>query len=477
MIRIGLVAIAFSIIIGCRQKPLDTRGNIVMNEPGWPLMFELNQGESQVLKIKNRSWRFRLDTIVYQFQPDFRNKPTEIYYQAFAHVSINGNSHNIMMKPYQLPQQKEGLKVLLEMTKEWANFGNTDTLGRMTRDARFAVVLEEDSWGPAELRFPIQNYRWRSSAYQNTWFSLVPTSKTVYFHKGDDFGAIPDTFEVIAPFKGKVTTSPYPHGDGKSNSLIIENDLGFKVRFGHMNIEYILPQVQEGLEVVPGSELGRTGSTWNGRRSQYADPHLHTAIYYKNMRLNTYAYWTEAYLRDYPEPVLPQAGGYYFTIPGRPLELDGSGTIVKDNGKSASPSWLLTNGEKINAWKVQEAYQKPGFYAEEFIVKTDNGRIFKDIAQVRVFDPDSLSQVGFSGWIHHFPVRDIKPGDQVVFWLRDWLGKPMVVNFGDTQKWEHFAEETSHVYTEEGVYTVTAVPTDTTSATIKTIVYVGQPDL
>jgi len=124
------------------------------------------------------------------------------------------------------------------------NPGETHTIRRKTdqgivrKQVRFSAVAEGESWGPDTFQFPIKEYHWRSASYNNTWSSLVPYNK-LYYHRGEDYGAIPDKLDIQAPITGTVIQSPLPNGDGKSNALIIQNRQGFTVRIAHMNTETI----------------------------------------------------------------------------------------------------------------------------------------------------------------------------------------------------------------------------------------------
>src|SRR3546814_16843238 len=91
------------------------------------------------------------------------------------------------------------------------------------KDVRLSICLEGESWGPESLKFPILDYRWRASAYNNTWSSLVPYNK-LYYHRGEDYGAIPDKLDIIAPLDGEIMDTPLPDGDIASHALFLRSD-------------------------------------------------------------------------------------------------------------------------------------------------------------------------------------------------------------------------------------------------------------
>ena len=450
--------------------------DMVMDIAGWPTVFEINQGETFDLHRNGKTWKIELVDIAHQFQPDDRsntNIDRKIYAEANVFLKINGKSKILRMRPYQMPQEMEGLRILIEITKGWAKHGTTETMPYMQKDIRLSAVAEEESWGPKDFRFPLQNYRWRSSAYNNTWGSLVPAKDTVLYTKGEDFGAVPDQFPIIACTNGTVLKSPLPNGDKASNSLVIKNDAGIQIQYGHMNIETIPKNLESNSVIKAGSELGKSGSTEEGQKSLETDPHLHVEIEYNNTKLNPFPYLVEAYLRDCQDKVLPIAGGYLFAEPGINIELNSCHTIVKPPNKIASYKWILHDGKTRTTQMVPVMFEKPGFYAEELQIKLKDGSEFRDITQVCVYDPEKTDQPGFSGWLNYFPVRNCKTGQQITFWKNDWLNKEMTIDFDDGTPGQKMEKQIQHAYAKPGIYTVTMKSADKTPVTIKCVVYVG----
>ncbi|MCK5714051.1 MAG: M23 family metallopeptidase, partial [Hyphomicrobiaceae bacterium] len=293
----------------------------------------------------------------------------------------------------------------------------------MDSDVRFSVVAEGEGWGPTDMRFPIQDYRWRSSSYNNTWASLVPYN-LLYYHRGEDFGAIPERLPVMAVMDGIITSTPLPGGAYLSNGIIVATASGLKFRCSHMNIETFDPGLTEGTGVEAGQMLAKTGMTWNGYHSQYNDPHLHIGFHFGGTKISTYPFLVEAYLRDYDDDVLAVAGGYHFGVPDTTtIELDATRSVPRPGREIVGYEWHLHDGRTLYQPTVQLTYDEPGLYSEELIVHLDNGAQGRDFAQVRIYDPPRGSNIA-SGWIHYSPVRGIIAGTEVLFWnrLRNTVG-------------------------------------------------------
>src|SRR3546814_19952750 len=80
----------------------------------------------------------------------------------------------LVQRPYESPVAINGLRVYVESTRDWAQNAEYAMMEDVEKDVRLSICLEGESWGPESLKFPILDYRWRASAYNNTWSSLVP---------------------------------------------------------------------------------------------------------------------------------------------------------------------------------------------------------------------------------------------------------------------------------------------------------------
>src|SRR5690606_6456473 len=203
----------------------------------------------------------------------------------------------LLQRPYEMPVVFKGLRLYVENTREWVKkAGKFQAIEYFPKEAKIAICQEGKPWGPEDMHFPLLKYRWRSSMYNNTWSSLVP-GRSVYYHHGEDYGLMYDKFDIQAPLGGVVTTSPFPHGDGQSNGLIVAYDDDFSYRISHMNTATVRSTAAKGETVQRGQVLAQSGRTFQGAEKM-GNPHLHVNFVYKGEDVSTYPYLVEAYLRD-----------------------------------------------------------------------------------------------------------------------------------------------------------------------------------
>ena len=464
----------------------ETATPVLRNEPGWPVVFELDVGQAVVVAParpaagpaaepgaeRARVGRtVKLLSVEHEWEPDFYiagNPDRKTISSASVVVEVDGRRAKLLCRPYQSPTPVNGLLLYVEVTRLWAEKAHLGRVAGVTGDVRFSCVAEGDPWGPP-MAFPIGDYRWRSSSYNNTWRSLVPYNR-LYYHAGEDWGVIPDRLTVAAPFAGTVVTTPLPKGDGQSNGLSIEHDGGGLVaRLAHMNIETIDPRLLAGTRVTAGQALGQTGMTWGGRKAQTHDPHLHVGFTVPlpgradRTPVSTFPFLTDAYFRTYKDDtLLPIAGGYAFTVPGRDVALDGSRSLARPGRRVVAHRWKLSDGREVDGAAATVRYDEPGVYCEELIVRGDDGSEDRDFAQVRVWGPRARGAADppavplAYGWLHSIPVRGVRPGTEVTFWnrLRGTRGD-VTLDFGDGTPPVVAGAEHKHAYRAPGVYTVT----------------------
>jgi murein DD-endopeptidase MepM/ murein hydrolase activator NlpD len=388
-------------------------------------------------------------------------------------VDVSGTTGTLLCRPYQMPVEMNGLRMYVESTRKWAREAEIEILSDMHSDVRLSVVCNGELWGPAEFTFPINDFRWRSSSYNNTWHALVPYNK-LYYHRGEDYGAIPGYLPVVAALAGRVVTTPLPNGDGESNCVTIKAPSGIHVEYFHMDIETMEENLLAGSELPAGVILGRTGMTWSGRKSQTHDPHIHFSLSCGETNISTYPFVMEAYFRSYPDDALAVAGGYHFALPGQSVFLDGSRSLARPGEQIASCQWRLHDGTCVQQPETELVFEAPGLYSEELIVRTQKGNEARDYAQVRVYDPTRGRDM-VRGWAYHRPVRGITPGQPVTFWNR-LVGtrSDVQLDFGDGSPPEVIKNEIVHAYDQPGVYTASyhATGPDGEPATIKMCVVV-----
>lgn len=424
-----------------------------------PLVFELDVGQAKEIRVPGPGGEVR--RVVRLLQVEESRWPNWHLAEAPGHavlraaevqVEVGGTRATLWARPFEPPRLVDGLRLYVESTHTWATTSQLDPLVGMTQHVRMSCVAEGMPWGPPELRFPIARFRWQANTYGNTWGALVPYNK-LYYHRGEDFGAIPDELEVVASLGGTVIQSPLPDGDGDSNHLRIRHAAGLECAYYHMNLETIPSGLTEGVVVGAGQRLGRTGMTWDGRRSQVNDPHLHWGVFRDGQPLASYPFVLEAYLRDYPDSVLAVAGGYHYAMPGEPVELDASRSVARPGRRIVRHRWLLHDGREVEAAQAVVRADRPGLYCEELRVWADDGSEDRDYVQLRVWDRERGGRMG-AGWLYHSPVRGGRPGEPVRFWNRLWgTTAPVTLEFGDGSPATQVEAETTHVYATPGRYT------------------------
>ncbi len=388
----------------------------------WPQVVDLDIGESCLVATQRGAVRVELLSVKERSEPDYfvvLNSRRTTLASAEVELDIGGLRSRVVGRPYQLPTVINGVRLYLEATQASGAEAHYAAIADLKKAVRLSVLDAAEPWGPTNLVFPIDNYRWRSSTYNNTWSGLVPYNR-LYYHRGEDLGAIPDQLPVAAMFSGTVVRTPRTQGRPiGSNHVAIEGPAGVVALYGHMNYEHIDPAIVMGAKIQAGQLLGRTGSTWNGARNQKNDPHLHISLHRPladaaadvpfPIRSSAFPMLVAAYFRKYPDPVLAIAGGYRFVTPGETLELDATRSIARPGEEIAGYEWRLHDGTRVAGPETRLRFDAPGLYSEELIVRTKNGGEDRDFLQVRVYDPKRpVGEIGW-GWFFHSPVRGVRP--------------------------------------------------------------------
>jgi len=454
----------FAIVLPLRVLAQNDDSHIIMNIPGYPQVFELNIGEQHRVQLTHHGKKIvrniKLISIKPYFEPYtlFKKGAPKVYSKVEVELEVSGKRIILIHRPYQMPLEFNGLRLYVEAIKDWALSADFQVLKNIQREVRLSVCAEGESWGPT-IDFPIKGYRWKAGVYQNTWSALVPYNVR-YYHRGEDYGAIPDKLNVVSPFDGKIISSPLPSGDGKSNAVCIQNASGIIFRVAHMDIETIQDYCKAGSFVKSGIKLGKTGMTWDGRKSQVNDSHCHTELQYNGTQLATFPYLMEAYLRSYPDKIIAIAGGYQYTCVGSEVQLDATRSIARQGEQVKSYSWVLHTGEVRDSSKITVRYDHPGLFTEELTVKTISGAEDRDFLQVRVFDSTANKNIAY-GWAAYDPVREIHPNTRVLFWNRLIHTKsPVLISFGDGSEITKIDKEIYHVYKSKGRYVATLSSSD-----------------
>ncbi|MBD1422609.1 PKD domain-containing protein [Sphingobacterium chuzhouense] len=430
----------------------------------WPMYIDLNIGEDHHITLPDRygekhTCKLKLVSIDHEYAPNYWHRIPKEYQakhlkSARLSLEVNGRKVELTKRPYQSPISVDGFRLYVEDTKRWAKEASFLAIESFPKDARIAVALDNESWGPSDMLFPIRSYRWGSSPYQNTWGSLVPYN-SLYYHRGEDFGAIPDQLEVQAILEGTVMETPLPKGDGKSNAIVVRHDADFTYRVSHVNTTTVQKNIQKDVHIEDGGILAKTGNTYRRPGAQYRDPHLHIDFTYKGRPVSTFPFLIEAYFRDYPENLIAISGSYAYTMPGEEVALDATRSIVRTGHRIVDYTWKLHDGQIVNQAKHKLRYSRPGLYTEELIVRTDDGSEDRDFLQVRVFDNQNNESLAY-GWAYHTPVRGLRPGQTVRFWNRlTGIKGDVSLDTGDGSSAKTIEKEYEYQYANPGTYTAT----------------------
>lgn len=421
----------------------------------WPQYIDLKQGQARRATELRDGPLLLLRDVRHLFQPDewaSDNAEKRTIARAEVSLEIDGGQAVLTARPFQSPVVIGPWRIAVESTRLWATSPQYAP-SQCPLDVRLAIGPADAAWGPPGLRYPILGYRWRSSPYTNTWGSLVPYNR-LYYHRGEDMGCFPDLLEVIAPADGRIVASPHEQLQG-SNRLIIDIGDGVTVIYSHMNLEHIPRSLVRGARVRAGEVVGRTGCTWDSRRAQHNDPHLHVGFAVDGVgAINAWAMLAEAYLRDYPDSSMAVAGGYGFAYPGEVVELDGSRSLAKAGRSIRRYSWHLSSGQVHDGPICALRYDRPGCYSEALHIVCDDGFEARDFVQIRVYKPGAGRDIAF-GWAYAHPQRGLTPGSQVTVWNRlANVQGDVRIDWGDGSGLSVIGDSAQHVYKIPGTYTV-----------------------
>ncbi len=419
----------------------------------WPTTVDVDPGET-VTAVRNgvpHTFRILSDAqgqpaITHETMPFPTTAPDyRVNYAARVRLEVDGQEVEVVARPLQYPIDAAGLRLYLDGTQEWLEVGIYAVA--IPKRIRLRFTAAGESWGPATLRFPVGDYRWYATTYNNTWLGIVPQGvDTTYYHKGEDFGAVPERLPVFAPEAGTVTTSEW--------SVQFTAADGTITRMFHMNPPTIV--VAAGQALAAGQLLGLTGQYGNGN----SDPHLHYDFRWDANEPGTYPFAADAYLRDYPDAGIPVAGGYQFMFAGDTLTLDGRRSLARPDRTITGYRWILHDGTVVDGPTAALTPTEPGFYSEELRVLFDDGREERGFTAVRAFARGAAGQMPITGFVYEYPVRGITPGSQVTIGHYPFGegGNERTIDFGDGSPVETvygYQPTVAHAYAAPGLYTVT----------------------
>jgi len=419
-----------------------------------PEIVDLTVGEGRTIKLANgKTKTLKLISYDEETEPYFESANQALVnavVRAKVTVSVDGVRATLSGGPFHMPQPVNGLWVLVNVTRGWLGGIEPDHLAQ---DVRLEVMDATLPFYDADrFVFPIRDYRWRAMNYQHTYLGVVVNQPRLYYHRGEDMGMIPDREEALAMTEGTVNKVPGPSGDGASNDFQFDDPTGLAFYYAHMNGPNILPGLVPGSKLRQGDMLGLTGNTWEGKPVE--DPHLHVEVDVPGERAfhHTFPIFVAAYRHDFPEEVLPVAGGWRHLWEGGTLELDGSLSLAGSGRRVVSYEWTFTDGTRDQGNRVTRPYLHAGAYSERLRVTDDRGRSDIDFVEVFVLTHDQHRPPPYV-WINYYPIRSIRPGTPVQFLTRYVNLREVTIDFGDGAKipWQ---EVTAHRYSKPGTYVV-----------------------
>lgn len=370
---------------------------------------------------------------------------------AAVRLRVDDAVYVLAVGPYVPPRTCGRVRVLVETTRAWGEQAEVARIDDLRGGVRLSIVARDAAWG-VPMRFPLPECHWQGSSYHNTWLALVPYNK-LYYHRGEDFGAIPSCAHVVAPWDGTVRARPPADGDGRSNAVAIDSPAGMQVRFAHQDTGGIAPVVQVGRRVAAGTVLGVTGQTWLGRPQQDMDPHLHMQCDLADTRVSPTPYLVDAWLRESGEDVLPLAGAPAFGVVGETLVL--KGRVACAAGVEVTRAvWQLPNGRVVEGASAALRLEAPGHGLATFTVTTRDARSYCATLPVRADGPDADPGEEPFGWLHAHPTRHVRVGDAVRCWNRVARLDDATLDPGDGRPAEPVGREAHLRWDAPGLYTV-----------------------
>lgn len=387
-----------------------------------PTVFWLDPGQSFTHAFGGSSRRtVTLRSVDVRWEPLVVNGASyRVFHEARVVIAMEGGEHELVCKAYELPREVDGLQIAVDLIREISDGTVPVKAGGAVR---FSALDSTIPWtGDQPLAFPVSDYRWRAHVTRtHTWNGFVqvaPSDQGIYYHRGEDFGAIPNRHPVRAMMAGTVEAIPPEAGDGASNAIIVRNG-GLVQRYAHANTTTIVREPALPRMVRAGDVLARTGNTWDGHPTP--DPHLHVGLSeaQSGARVNPYPYVVEAYRATWPDEPLPVAGGFRFACAGNTVTLDASRSLPAGRGGALRYSWLASDGTRTEGPVLTRTYRETGTWSEVLVCTDGSGREAYDVAIVRV-SPREDAGTGDEpyagppfGYLNTWPVRGVNPDEWV----------------------------------------------------------------
>lgn len=418
---------------------------------------EMSVGETITEEFDGESYySVRLIGVEPYFEPFYQSGAWfNIFWKARVDVEVNGIKASLWCKPYQLPVNVAGLNLSVDLVKGVE--GGLYSC-QLAKDIRFSARDAKLPWITEKYCFPIVGYKWRCSNYAHTWNGFVSVNsqaKMIYYHRGEDFGAVPDRLMFTAMDDSVMERVPGESGDQDSNHIITK-DKDYQYCYSHANAPFPADEFYKGRELKKGEAVKLTGNTWNGRPVR--DPHLHISIgdHSGTEQMNTFFPLLYAYKNSYPDELLVTAEGFRFCKEGDTITLDASAAEEINGNKELDYVWELSDGTKRTGMRVSVCYPQPGTYTEKVIVSDRTGRRGVDHVIVSVFSTQG-SERPFC-WLNVYPMRAIKVMDDVEFLVGFYNMDEAVIDFGDgaTEKTSD-GQRHFHSYSVPRYYTISVI--------------------
>lgn len=455
----------------------------------FPTTFELDPGETYPLTIDIEGaahvWFIKLLSTNEHWEPNFTPRAKKLGARnrsgAEFSLEINGQAHTLWCRPYQMPVEIAGLRLYAETTRNWATEGTFDSIEGMRKSVRLSAVPAGKNWGPPDFRFPIPDFHPLRNSYSNSWLSTAPGTHNLYYHKGEDYGAVTGAHAVVSALPGTITRNPLPDGDGIANAISVTHDNGLELRYLHMRTADIPAEIPLGTSITAGQTIGRVGDAF--RDKPQLNPHLHFDIRLRTdagfTALSTFPYTIEAHLRESGRPGLALAGGYASGLPGEEVILDGTRAYAAPGHAITATRWITHDGETLNSSMHARQYDAPGIYAEVLEVEFEDGSIDRDVLHVRIYDSEANGeQLPVSAWICTTPTAPASTDTPIRLTVTRYQNRDFHLDWGDGQSeriagFPHpMSRFIQHTYTTPGLYTLTLTDPDDSHFSIKSIIKV-----
>ena len=369
----------------------------------------------------------------------------DILYKALATVEVNGARGVVGIGPFCMPVVVNGLRVGGEVSK---GFSRSLAIPAMDQDVLLSAGdASLPGYPPGTFAFPIKDCRWGASSFHNPWLGFHDMAKgKLYYHLGVDIGGVhPNHVELVSMVDRGVVS------DWGVGTRLTQPDLGLAIRYYHMVERYLRADLGNGSVLGRGERFGYLGNNGTGN-----DAHVHLDAWQGDQVVNIHPLLVQAYLETYGEP-LAFPGHKRHAIVGRPIELDGSNSVVPAGRTLVSYLWKFTDGTTAATPTAVRTYSTRGTYSEELTVTDSTGAKSTRSVMVFVYPPEGAVDAPYAETLNYWPARNILPGRQVAI---NFHGRNMTSNvtldFGDGMV-ENVAAggSTTHAWTRPGDYTLT----------------------